>query len=222
MSKGRRFLLIGLRRQWLIMAAILLVGLLYALVMQWLLHSSVGYEYMLLTISCIVPAVVMALVIDEGLQLGVTRRDHWRISLVLTGLQGLLFATINLLATLVLRALHVQPYGMVLFVFNNQLWPTFVGGLFVGSLCGLLGISAWFLLQRNMSWGVTAIIMLVVILPIIISVPGMVLAREFARVSLPFLLSFVLLMFVLNVLVALLSHHLFKRYEPIGRIGKRA
>jgi hypothetical protein len=211
-----------MRRQLLITGIVVAVGLAYALVMQWLLHSSISYEYMLLMASCVLPAIVMVATTAEGLQLGVTRRTLWRVSLLSASLQGLLFAVLNTITVLVLRALHIQAYGMVLFIFNNQVWTTSLGSLLIGSLCGLIGITVWFLIQSNLRWGITAVLILIVLLPIMITVPGLILAHEFQHVNLAYVLGLMAIMLILNVLIAWLNHHLFQGYEPSVPEGKRA
>lgn len=213
MNKRRLFVRLTMRRQLQIMAGCTLIALLYALALQWLIHTSVGFEYMFLTWSCAVPAIVMALTADEGLQLGLTRRDLWGASVVCSGIQGLLFAGINTVATLLLSALHIQAYGMVLFTFNNQIWTSLLGGLLVGSLCGLIGVSAWFVLRYNIQWGAFAVMMLMVLFPIVITVPGLLLATQLRRVSLAYVMGFMAIMFGLNVLVGLVNRRLFRDYQ---------
>jgi hypothetical protein len=55
--------------------------------------------------------------------------------------------------------------------------------------------------------------MLMVLFPIVITVPGLLLASQLRRVSLAYVLGFMAIMFGLNVLVGLVNRRLFRDYQ---------
>jgi hypothetical protein len=55
--------------------------------------------------------------------------------------------------------------------------------------------------------------MLMVLFPIVITVPGLLLATQLRRVSLAYVMGFMAIMFGLNVLVGLVNRRLFRDYQ---------
>lgn len=209
-------------RQLLITAVIFLCGAIYAGALQLILHSGVGYEYMLLTATCLVPGIVMAMMTDEGIQLGINRQTLWHVALLCSVIQGVTFGLTNALVTVLFRTLHIKTYGMILFAVHNSVSSSLVGGLFVGTLCGLFGVTAWHVLVRNLKWGSVVVMLFVVIAPMVIYLPTMIVSFNAAVLGPSIVVVFVVVMLVLILAAAGLNRYLFACYDVLGRTGKKA